>query len=182
MSDVKQYEAYDGHLNARVDGAFVTFEDYQKLVLRLGEWQLQAEVEAGRRRDAEANYAAASQDAARYLGDRDIARGKQIEAERSLAEALERDRKGDEIIIDLTLDRDNLARRLQACFELVERPGLTEFGVVAGLCELRDQHFQARLVERLVPGCQRSHPHENMNEECERKTVEAREKHEQANR
>ena len=37
-----------------------------------------------------------------------------------LNEALERDRKGDQIIIELTLDRDSLARRLDAVGKLVE--------------------------------------------------------------
>jgi predicted nuclease with TOPRIM domain len=42
----------------------------------------------------------------------------------------------------------SLRSRLQACFELVERPGLTSDGVVWELCKMRDASIQPNVVER----------------------------------
>jgi hypothetical protein len=45
----------------------------------------------------------------------------------------------------------SLRSRLQACFELVERPGLTSDGVVWELCKMRDASIQPNVVEKPAP-------------------------------
>jgi hypothetical protein len=46
---------------------------------------------------------------------------------------------------------ESLQSRLQACFELVERPGLTSDGVVWELCKMRDASIQPNVVEKPAP-------------------------------